>query len=448
MKKLVVLVFSLLLLFPTKTFAFNANYLISDWDFTDIFSLDFNQIQHYLNRGFLADYQTEDSEGKIRYATDIIWRTAQNNGISPKVLLVMLQKEQSLIEDDDPSQNQLDWAMGYAVCDSCSKSDPAIQRWLGFGKQINSAAMQLSDGYLADIEAYGTTQGKYGPNVPVEIDNAIVTPVNAATAALYAYTPHLHGNENFVEIWDRWFSTNYPSGSLLQAVGDAGVYVIEYGFKRPIHSWSALVSRFNPNLIIEVSQETLDNYPDGSPIDFPNYSILQDQESSIYLLVDDTLRPFDSADAYHSLGFKDDELNPIDSDDLALYEIGEPLTVSTTSITGELVRLSTNGAYFYLQGGYRHAVLTEDIARVRFGSHARSIIPMEVEQYKEADQLLLPDGYLIKSGLEPTVYVVAEGEILPIASESTFNSFGWQWNDIITVSNETIALHRLGDTIE
>ena len=73
---------------------------------------------------------------------------------------------------------------------------------------------------------------------------------------------------------------------------------------------------------------------------------------------------------------------------------------------------------------------------------------MEVEQYKEADQLLLPDGYLIKSGLEPTVYVVAEGEILPIASESTFNSFGWQWNDIITVSNETIALHRLGATIE
>lgn len=448
MKKLVVLVFALLLLFPTKTFAFNANYLISDWDFTDIFALDFNQIQHYLNRGFLADFQTEDWEGRLRYATDIIWRSAQNNGISPKVLLVMLQKEQSLIEDDDPSQNQLDWAMGYAICDSCSKSDPAIQRWQGFGKQVNSAAMQLSDGYLADIEAYGTTQGVYGPDVPVEIDGTTVTPANAATAALYAYTPHLHGNENFVEIWDRWFSTNYPTGSLLQAVGEAGVYVIEYGFKRPIHSWSALVSRFNPNLIIEVNGETLDNYPDGTPIDFPNYSLLQDESDDIYLLVDDSLRKFDSQNTYYSLGFKDDELNSINSDDMSLYETGEQITLSTASITGELVKLSTNGAYFYLQGGYRHAVLTPDIAQIRFGSIARNINPVEVEQYKEAEKLLIPDGNLVKSDTQATVYVVAEGEILPIASESAFNSFGWQWDDIITVSDETIALHRLGDTIE
>ncbi|MCG2687204.1 hypothetical protein L6260_00155 [Candidatus Parcubacteria bacterium] len=447
MKKLVIALFLALILFPARTFAFDPNYLISDWDFTDIFALDFNQIQHYLNRGFLGDYQTEDWEGRVRYATDIIWRAAQTRGISPKVLLVMLQKEQSLIEDDSPTQNQLNWAMGYGVCDSCSKSDSAIQRWLGFGKQVNSAAMQLSDGYLEDIENYGVAVGKYGPGVPAVIDNTTVTPVNAATAALYAYTPHLHGNENFVEIWDRWFSTNYPTGSLLQAAGQAGVYVIEYGYKRPIHSWSALLSRFNPNLIIQVNAETLDNYPDGTAIDFPNYSMLQDQNDQIYLLVDDTLRPFESTDTYHKLGFKDDELNPVNSHDLESYEIGSPVSLSTASLTGELVKLSTNSAYFYLQGGYRHPVLTEDIAKIRFGGMARTVSPSEVEQYTESEKLLIPDGNLVKTPSDPTVYIVTEGEIRPIASESTFNSFGWQWSDIIDVSPETLAIHRVGDSI-
>jgi hypothetical protein len=448
MKKAIFLAMLIIYLSPIKAFAFDPDYLISDWDFTDVFSLDFNQIQHYLNRGYIADYKTYDWEGRLRYATDIIWRAAQNNGISPKVLLVMLQKEQSLIEDDDPTQNQLDWAMGYGVCDSCSKSDPAIQRWQGFGKQVNSASLQLSDGYLTDIEECGVTNGIYGPDVAVNIDGTIVTPINAATAALYAYTPHLHGNENFVEIWNRWFSSEYPTGSLLQAAGEDTIYVIDYGYKRAINSWSALVSRFNPELVIEVNAETLDNYPLGTSIDFPNYSMLQDENGQIYLLVDDQLRPFDSEDTYVKMGFKDDELNSIDNDDVGLYELGNPITYSTASITGELVKLSTNGAYFYLQGGYRHSVLTEDIAIIRFNSKARLITPVEVEQYIESASLLIPDGYLIKSDNNPTVYVVAEGEILPIASESTFNSFGWQWSDIITVSDQTLALHRIGDVIE
>ena len=124
-------------------FNFNPNYILSDFELHDSFSMDLNQIQHFLGRGFLADYVTEDWQGNTKYASDIIWRAAQNHKINPKFLLVLLQKEQSLVEDDAPNDRQLDWATGYAVCDDCSKDDPAIQRWKGFGKQINSAALQF-----------------------------------------------------------------------------------------------------------------------------------------------------------------------------------------------------------------------------------------------------------------------------------------------------------------
>jgi len=436
------------LLTPSFSYAYNPDYLISDWDLTDPFALDFNQIQHFLNRGYLGDYKTENWEGDSKYAVSIIWDAAQYIGISPKVLLVMLQKEQSLIEDDNPSENQLNWAMGYGVCDSCSKSDPSIQRWLGFGKQVNSTALQLIDGYLADIEEDGSTQGKYGPGIPVEIDGTTVTPANAATAALYAYTPHLHGNENFVTIWNRWFETEYPSGSLLKVAGQNGVYLIEYGYKRPIHSWSALLSRFNPDLIIEVSENTLANYADGQAINFPNYSLLQDESGQIYLLVDDSLRPFASTDVFHAIGFADDELVQITSDDVSAFEIGDTVTNSTQDPTGKLLRLTTNNALFYVRDGYRHIILDDIIAKLAYPNlQAVSALPVEVEQYKEAEPIKIPDGYLVKSADTPTVYVVSEGEIRAIASEQVFTSFGWSWDDILTVSQTALNLHRIGDSI-
>ena len=448
LKRAIFILLAFLIITPTKTFAFDPNYLISDWEFTDTFSLDFNQIQHFLNRGFLGDYKTENWEGKTKYAVSVIWDAAQAIGISPKVLLVMLQKEQSLIEDDDPSDSQLDWAMGYGVCDSCSKSDPSIQRWLGFGKQVNSAALQLIEGYLADIENKGSTQGKYGPDIEVEIDNTIVTPQNAATAALYAYTPHLHGNENFVEIWNRWFATEYPTGSLLQAAGQAGVYYIQYGYKRPIHSWSALLSRFNPNLIIEVSPDSLAAYPDGRAIDFPNYSLLVDETGARYLLVDDSLRPFESVETYHAIGFSDDELVDITTDDVSAFDIGEAVTLSSVSPTGALIRLSTNGALYFIRDGVRHAIFDESIAKLRYPNIAvQTGLPVEVEQYQEGRAILIPDGYLVKSENAATVYVVSEEEIRPIVSEQSFASYGWSWDDVMEVSPEILGLHRIGDVI-
>lgn len=442
------LLIALLLLIPASTLAVDYDYLISDWELEDPFALDFNQIQHYLNRGYLGDYLTQDWQGDDAYAVDIIWTAAQEYNLNPKFLLVLLQKEQSLIEDNDPTQNQLDWAMGYAVCDSCSKDDPDIQRWKGFGKQVNSAAAQFREGYLADIEASGSTQGKYGPGIEVDIDGTTVTPVNAATAALYAYTPHLQGNENFVTIWDRWFSTQYPSGSLLQADGQSGVYYIEFGYKRPIHSWSALLSRFNPELIITVNPNVLDNYPEGRPIDFPNYSLLQDDDGTIYLLVDDTLRPFDDMNTFSSLGFVEDELTAIDNDDLAYFDIGEAITASTQSPTGLIFKLTTNGTLFFVQDGQRHIILDDALLDMRFANTSvRSALPVEVEQYTEGDPVLIPEGYLVKADDDPTVYVISETERLPIDSEQAFTSYGWSWDDVVSVNDALLRQHRLGDAI-
>lgn len=450
MKRILFFVFLIqLLVLPSFSLAFDPNYVISDEDLLDPYALTEDQVQHFLNRGFLGSYVTEDHNGDMKSATEIIMDVAESVGISQKFLLVLIQKEQSLVDDDNPSDRQLDWATGYAVCDSCSKDDPAIQRWKGFGKQLYSAALQYVEGYLQDIEDKGTTQGVYGPGVTVEVDGETVTPVNAATAAMYAYTPHLHGNQIFTDIWNRWFETQYPTGTLLQGAGQDGVYLIEYGLKRPILSKSALLSRFNPDLIVTVSPSTLENYADGRPINFPNYSLLKDENGNIYLLVDDSLRHIDSMETFREIGFSLDEVVDISNSDVSLYEIGDAVTIASLYPQGDLLQLEGTTLSFFIQDGTRHIILDPAILASKFPNQNPQIVSGSViEQYREGKPVTLPDGVLIKTEDSATVYVISEGERRIIPDEATFNAYGWNWHNIHTVSEAALNLHPLGDDIE
>lgn len=430
--------------------AFDPNYIISDAEMTDVYSMDLNQIRAFLEaHGALGDMRLEDYNGRTRWVADIIWYAAQNHGINPKVLLVTLQKEQSLVTEEDPTQKQLDWAMGYGVCDDCSMNDPAVQRWQGFGKQINSAAMQFIEGYMADIDAYGVTAGKYGPDVPITISGETVTPENAATAALYAYTPHLHGNQNFATLWQTWFGREYPSGTLVQVPGEDGVYLLQNGYRRAITSASALRSRFNANLIVQISKSTLESYPEGTAISLPNYSLVQDDDGVIYLLVDDTLRPLDSLETFRAIGFSQDEIVPITNSERATYDLGSTITATTVDPQGQLYQLTTNGAVFFIQDGKRHPIFDVSILNARFaGKSIHSITPMEMEQFGEGSPVKLPDGTLVKTVDNPTVYVISDGMRRSIPSESVFTSFGYQWTNIIDVPENVLRLHPEGDPLE
>ncbi len=436
------------LIVPSTSLAFDPNYILSDAEMTDAQAMDLNQIQAFLERGTLATYKSPDWEGRTRYAADIIWRTAQNHDINPRFLLVLLQKEQSLITDLDPSQKQYDWATGYGVCDDCSMNDAGLARWQGFGKQVNSAAMQFTEGYMLDIAENGVTAGKYGPNLPVTIDGTVVTPENAATAAMYAYTPHLHGNSNFVAIWDSWFGKEYPTGTLLQAAGQDGVYRIEHGYRRPITSKAALTSRYNSALIITVSKTTLEQYPEGSPISLPNYSLVKDERGNISLLVDDTMRRIDSMTTFRSIGFSEDELIDVTSAEVATYTQGTPITSTSQDPSGRVVKLTTNGAMFYLKDGVRQAILDAAILKANFPTAIiENAAPVVIEQYREGKFLKLPDGTLVRSYENPSVYVISDGKKMPITSESIFLDYGYAWSNVIFVSDDVLNLHPTGENL-
>lgn len=437
-------------LFPARAdaFSFNPNYLISDAEFSNMFSMDLGQIQEFLGRGTLAAYKTTDVDGKERYASDIIWRAAQRNNVNPQVILVMLQKEQSLVTDPEPSSSQFDWAMGYAVCDDCSYDDPDIQRFKGFAKQVNSATLQLTEGYLADIDSLGQTVMGYAPGEPTTIDDATVTPVNNATAALYTYTPHLHGNENFAKLWQAWFVRQFPTGSLLQNADDGGVWLIQFGSRRPITSRAAFTSRYDDASIISVESSELEAYPVGRPISLPNYSLISGDDGAIYLLVDDSLRHVVSMEAFRSIGFNLDEVIEVSADELAGYSLGEPITSTTVYPQGALLQDATTGGVYFVENGVKSPIVSREILLARFGSRAiTSAAPEELETYATGSPIAFPDGTLIGVAGEPAVYVISDGRRRPIPNEQTFTAFGWQWDDVVWTDERSVELQPLGENL-
>jgi hypothetical protein len=426
----------------------NYNMLVADSDMLNTYAMDFDELEYFLRRGHLADYEGDNYEDVEQSAAEIIWDAAMQFELNPQFLLVLLQREQSLVEDDNPTEKQLDWAMGYAVCDDCSMDDPQIQKYKGFGNQVYYASKRIRESYLDDLDIRGYTVTSMGPGIEKEIDGMTIIPENYATSVLYTYTPHLHGNENFVYIWRNWFEHVYPTGTLIQDEESGGIWYIQFGRRRAITSKTAYYTRFGNQPVITASATTIEQYPEGDPINFPNYSLLRAPTGTVFLIVDDTRRGFASAEALRKIGFNSDEIIDVDWSDLDPYQEGEPITVETEYASGALLQNSTTGGVYYVENAIKHPLISRELMDVNFAGF--SIIPTApetLETYETGDAVGFPDGTLVIAKGSPDVFVISEGLRRPIPDEDTFLTYGWSWDDIIWTSERSVLLHDLGEMI-
>jgi len=458
---------------------FNPNLIISDAELLDYDSLDLTEIQNILQKynSYLANYKTLNAHGTLKTAAEIIYDAANNNydcsgvtltdnpvevekeikckritTVNPKFLIVLLQKEASLIEDSNPTQAHLDWATGYG----CPDNWTCNPYYKGFGKQVNSAALQFL-AYVNEQNRYtykaGQTYTFSNPYGTISTENMTVPPANKATAALYNYTPHVfNGNYNVYKLYERYFPTQsarYANGSLLQAKGEIGVWLIQDGMKRPFLSKSALISRYNPDKIITVDANELDSYEKGSPISLPNYSIVKSStDQNIYLIVDDTKRKFDSEATLKKFGFNPEEIISATAQDLSYYQNGLTLTASSTYPTGALLRDPESGGVYFVQDGIKAPIIDKVLLDKKFpGENIIKATKEELATYTKVSPLLFEDGELLKSDSSNAVYLIANGQKRPFASGEDFEKLGYKWSNVITVSPQLLYLYPLGNLI-
>lgn len=460
---------------------FNPNRIIEDSELLNYNAMGLNDIQNFLqNKGsFLANYTALNTHGDLKSAAQIIYDATHNNydcdgvtlsdapteaeksikcrhitTINPKFLLVLLQKEASLIEDSNPAQSHLDWATGYG----CPDSWVCNPYYKGFGKQVNSASLQFL-AYMKEANRYNYKAGQtyivkntLDPYLTTDSQTTTITPENQATASLYNYTPHVfNGNYNVYKLWNRYWpkaSRLYPDGSIIKAEGDPKVWLITNGQKKPFANWSSFVSRFRPEQIVTVTSADLENYPLGEEIKFANYSLVQTPDKQIYLLVDREKRPFANLTIFKKIGFNPEEIETASVADLANYTIGKAITATSTYVTGALLQDSKTGEIFYVENGTR-ALVDKIMLDIKFTD--KKIIKKttkELKVYATTTPILLTEGTLVRTNNFPTIYLISGGKKRPFTDDAIFNKFGYSLENVLTVSSQFLYNYEMGSAIQ
>lgn len=228
---------------------FRPGMLISDADFYNASTMDAPAIQRFLDSkvsrctpGYTclrAFGQATTSKAPTSYcgrydgapwesAASIIAKVSAACGINPQVILVMLEKEASLITMPNPSPWRYSQAMGYA----CPDTAPCDSGYAGFFNQVYNAASQFQR-YRKNPNSYNYVAGRvntigYHPRTWEDgrCGSERVYIENQATAGLYNYTPYIpnatalndlyggsddgcsaYGNRNFWRDFTDWFGS-------------------------------------------------------------------------------------------------------------------------------------------------------------------------------------------------------------------------------------------------
>ncbi len=448
LKKISLLLSLSLTLAPQTTLQaaeFNPNFIISDEELQDWDSMGRGEIKSFLlgKGGFIANLVSPDVNGKNRRVIDIIFNAAQEHKINPKYLLVKLQKEMSLVTEQNPTERQLDYATGYGVCDSCSFSDPAVTKHKGFGTQVDSAAGIMRWYYdHVNEEPWIKKAGQ-----SYSIDNTEIKPANLATAFLYTYTPHLLGNKNFWTLWQSWFDQVYPNGTLFKAENNPDVYYLQEGKKRKIQSMSVLLSRFDPKTIVEIPESELGRYETGLPLHFPNYSVFK-EGNSYYLLDFDELRPFENYEVVRKLGYNPGEIEEVKAEDLSGYQIGSTIKLEENDPMGKLLKVKENGAFYYIKNGIYHPLSDAKIAKARFPQLSFELGSIaDLKGLSEGPDLGFPDGTLMGDILTKRIYVIEKNKKRHITDQYVFKQLGYNWEAVVWVDTITADAHDIGEPL-
>ncbi len=443
-KKLQLLKLNLIILFliaiPTLAAEFNPNIIISDAELVDSKSMDLESIKSFLSKrnGTLKSYMTVDKDGAIKSASETFFEVSNRWLINPKYLLVLVQKEQSLLESSNPTQRQYDAATGYG----CPDSGGCDERWKGFYRQVNSAAAQTRY-YMDHIDEFNFRPGK-----SYTISGQNVIPENKATAALYNYTPHIHGNKNFWSLYNKYFSQKWPDGSLLKSDDSETVYLIENSTKRPITSKAILLSRFDPKRVIEVLKVDLDNYAEGVPIKYLNFALLQGSGSDIFMLTGDSKRKFVTKDIFTKAGFQEDEIVKVNDSELSQYKDGSDITEYTLYPAGKLMQEKSTQKIYYVLGGTKRLVATNEILKYNFsGMPIVKVDSGELNMFPTGNPIPLPDGMIIKANDAAMIYVISNGQRMPILNATAFKMLKYSWKNVVVISPKSLEVHPVGQII-
>ena len=465
---------------------FNPGKLIEDKTFSDTqtfggsagiqkFLTDKNSVLANINPDFLVKLKEpqatllkqglddpEPALPQLRSAAQLIWDASESTGLNAQVIIVTLEKEQSLIDgqfsSDSDLQTALDHAMGFACPDSggCGNLFPGFYYQL-FGNYDSSGNRYL--GAAKSLMKSFTTSGGRGPQINgqvtqvgqgITLDNSLggydgVMPQqslilsNNATAALYRYTPHVfNGNYNFWYFFNKWFK--YPNGTLLKLANGVDTYIIQNGLKALVPQFVAQARGLNLNNTIIISPTEFSAYDSDKPLGPTDDTIVTIIGEGTKFVFINNVKHQTSDLVISQRGLDASKVLSISALDAAIFEAGSVLPPKD----GTIIRGTTNQAVYLVQNGQIKMFSAYSFAQNKVKPKQIVTVPdAEIASYTQNGFVAPLDGSLIKSADSGAVYLVKQGLKQPILGD-IFKNRGFSFKNVATISSDEVNALSIG----
>lgn len=367
---------------------------------------------------------------RLRTAAELIYDASVSKGLNPQILLVMLQKEQSLItgtfNSPDSLLRALDRAVGFGCPDyeGCGDIflgfyrqlfgtfDSSGSRWLGAAASLMKSfryevgGVRVGRGPMVDAsnQVFGrpvVRTARRGDTVIIDnIQNSFagvastqsVTFGNFATPALYRYTPHVfNGNYNFWRFYTQWF--RYPNGTVIQKVGDTQLYVIDNGTKRLFSPFVATQRKISTTNIVQVSQTEFDTYLTDKPMPPLDGTLIKgDVNASVFLVQDTKKRPI-SYPVFIQRKYSFAQVVTVPQAEVDSFDQGG----FVTPVNGTLVRGETDPTVYLIDSELRRPISYEIFVARKFSfKNLMTLSDQEVTSLPSGPFVYPPDQVVVQ----------------------------------------------------
>ncbi|MCK5491331.1 MAG: N-acetylmuramoyl-L-alanine amidase, partial [Candidatus Pacebacteria bacterium] len=229
----------------------------------------------------------------------------------------------------------------------------------------------------------------------------------------------------------------YPDGSLLQEFNLNTVYYLQNGQKRAMEMSGEEFAKmgFKDSDIIKVFSSDLKIYQSGLNIKYaPDGKLINDKKGTVYLVENGKKKKFTSATLFEYLDYKWKNIE--DNNFTNYYLNGDDMTYPD----GILVKSSDNDSVYLTENNRKREILSSTLFNV-LGYQAENVISInqeELDNFLIGKKLSYPDNTLVKSEDSPAVYIIQEAKRKEFTSVVLFEQSGYDWNEVIKINKEEL----------
>ncbi len=231
---------------------------------------------------------------------------------------------------------------------------------------------------------------------------------------------------------------------LYQVPGDTAVYLIRNGQRQYFASLNTYLKEGRTyKKLVNISRNQLERYPLASAAGYPDGTLIRAENSSdVWIIENNKRRKFAvSAEEFVKLNFKWADIQGVSDKDLEVYKEGKPIIYGPD---GSLLREPGSKVYFIESGRKRWISSPALFNKLGYKwEDVKELSEAELESILDGRPMLYPDGTLVK-GAGPDVFLIEKEKKRKFTSSTLFLALGYNWKDVLTISNEELAFHLDG----